>query len=1287
MVCQIDWLCQLPHDDARRRALTALPPTLHATYQRILRRVNEADKEVRALVCKTLRWLVCSQEKLSSTALCEAISVGSGDTTLNRAAIPGHNEIRRWCSSLVRNSVEGDFLELAHFTVQEYLLGTNDSQDPGLGMYHFSRKSANIELAKICLTYLAFEDFNKPRIYCVKTLEARQQKFAFLAYAVKYWEEHVRMHLVEVEVLRLTQQLLHPSKPHIFISWAQERARAVFGHSHSDFEDDDLDLASTSPLHFAAALALPEICFWLMSTNCNVRQPSALGNPLDWALLGSEVMIGFGSNYENFSYVEDLSAEQKTSRSSTIKLIIEGGADVNVSCVGSSPISIAALLSDEISCVELLRNGATLDTASAPDLRRQPELADKILMGIGKHPIRSKDRAVLLEAALHIEEATSDERLAEHARNAEDDSTSTTSLVKALIVAAQYGQINVLRKLLIDSKLNVNALDKEYDGTALHAAASKDHIEIVKTLLDHGADCNLKDKIGKTVLHRSLDTSSVSLPIILEHTDDIDLNDDEGITAWHLAAFNRNVQALRTLSRFAADGKPQCSLKADDGRTPIHCAAQSGCLETLSYLMDCCAAKAAFEISADGSTLLHYAVGTKSLEVVRYLIDKGFDLHVPRNDGSSLLHCTFDQDHAAPVGIVDLLIEKGIDPCQARSDGMTAIDILILKGQQLLYGYDPLYTSWELEHVLGSLLRNVTELEFVDTNERSALYQLCQIGVMSHCWGKNALKMLLETGTNLISQDRMRHSALRYTIESWTSWTRTKTGPPTSVGAGSLMVSSMADTIEIILAGFQDGTSMFRVLADSHILCLALMWRQDRLAHEILQHTPSVDVAVSLVDQMSPFEAGCFYGSNSQLLKKLIQLSKVDKHAAGSSWSLFRAVFVGTAIDKRATTNILLDAGFDANDCNSDGESVLMIAARNGDAGVVEDLVEHGADIHAMDNVGWSILQYACESASLGILQILLCRFKNWSSRINFWIGEQTIVNATVLHFAAADDNASLQFLLQNDLIADVNCLTIDNQTPLHIAAYCHNADNISLLLDSGSDDSLLEALDGRSALHIATWSGSLEVVKVFVEKRRNLQIYDRLGLSPELIALKQGHTDIAKILREGKSGRPALLSIPRRALITSLIATADVTTAKIGSRPLSEPLRVAIEIGDTKLCETLIAEGANCDEGFVHCKGCTPVLYACIRGEFEVAKLLVSKNASMTGSSCSLTRARGWTPFHHAAASGDAELLRALFERASYEMKSCYLPVHPLHLAVANDRVECVKLIVADLRASTRSP
>ena len=160
VACQLDYLCELNTDKAIRRGLKSLPPTLFATYERILDRVNASNSDTQKLVQRVLTWIVCSKKPLSTKELLEAVSINEGDTELDRDAIPDEEGILKWCSSLVRRTPNGDRLELAHFTVEEFLLAIDGSEPRSpYARYKISPEEENLPLAKLCLTYLLFGDF------------------------------------------------------------------------------------------------------------------------------------------------------------------------------------------------------------------------------------------------------------------------------------------------------------------------------------------------------------------------------------------------------------------------------------------------------------------------------------------------------------------------------------------------------------------------------------------------------------------------------------------------------------------------------------------------------------------------------------------------------------------------------------------------------------------------------------------------------------------------------------------------------------------------------------------------------------------------------------------------------------------------------------------------------------------------------------------------------------------------------------------------------------------------
>lgn len=55
-------------------------------------------------------------------------------------------------------------------------------------------------------------------------------------------------------------------------------------------------------------------------------------------------------------------------------------------------------------------------------------------------------------------------------------------------------------EMLLKKNINVNQADVLYEWTAAHICAIHDDVQILKLLIQHGADINCKDHLGKTPL-------------------------------------------------------------------------------------------------------------------------------------------------------------------------------------------------------------------------------------------------------------------------------------------------------------------------------------------------------------------------------------------------------------------------------------------------------------------------------------------------------------------------------------------------------------------------------------------------------------------------------------------------------------------------------------------------------------------------------------------------------------------------------------------------------------------
>ena len=484
----MDYLCELTNDAARRKALNSLPPTLSATYERILRRVNNSSNDVQKLVQRCLRWIVHSKRKLSIAELCEAISINNDDITLDREAVPEEDEILRRCSSLIRKSASTSGLELAHYTVKEFLMSVNRDSDSEFGVYHIGPKYDDSEMAVTCLTYLSLYDFAGCGMADMEMLDQRATEFAFRHYAVTNWAYHARSHLTNADVYSLAKKLLDPSKPNIFLSWAQE----FFYWKLGDREDYSF-FSGSNPLHYAAMLALPEICSWLLGCGCEVDDDSEFGRPLHCAIIGAQVLEGPSHKGPWWSFLARLPVDDiSTHQVSTVRAILKAGANPNnyyhLHDCRVSPLHLVVFLNNRTLYRELIQHGAIFDEGTAEFLRDW-----------------SKDDLEQFQALASItDQFAAPETLAPRFLTSVPTRTIAVDSSSSLRFAAEFGQLGIVKNILQDGRVIIDAVDESTGRTSLHHAAKAGHVEIVQRLLECGADCNAKDMKSKTSLHYSV---------------------------------------------------------------------------------------------------------------------------------------------------------------------------------------------------------------------------------------------------------------------------------------------------------------------------------------------------------------------------------------------------------------------------------------------------------------------------------------------------------------------------------------------------------------------------------------------------------------------------------------------------------------------------------------------------------------------------------------------------------------------------------------------------------------
>ena len=212
---------------------------------------------------------------------------------------------------------------------------------------------------------------------------------------------------------------------------------------------------------------------------------------------------------------------------------------------------------------------------------------------------------------------------------------------------AQDGDVEQLKKM-------VNSKDEEdCHKTPIHKAAECGNLEMVKILIQMGANLDAKNDYGGTPLHYSAFYGKVTVAEYLiqmgAQTESSCYN--VGNTALHHAARFGFIEIAKTLLQNRAN------IEAKDvhGRTPLHVAVVLNQTDMAKFLIENGAQINAQCMGASGRNSLHLAVFRNDHEAVKYLVENGAQVDVRDNENKT----PFDvADEKQYFGIAKFLLEK-----------------------------------------------------------------------------------------------------------------------------------------------------------------------------------------------------------------------------------------------------------------------------------------------------------------------------------------------------------------------------------------------------------------------------------------------------------------------------------------------------------------------------------------------------------------------------------------------------------------------------------------------------
>ena len=323
----------------------------------------------------------------------------------------------------------------------------------------------------------------------------------------------------------------------------------------------------------------------------------------------------------------------RTGNVTIVKELLKLGIDVNtLDNNHQSPLHIASKNGHLGLVKELLKSGANVD-------EEQFEFRTPIILASMKG---------------HAEIVT------ELLKNGADTYCYDSSGQVAIHLAAENGHLEVVKVLLWNNDLDVKCLDNE-NIEPLQLASKNGHIEIVQELLLKGADIHHKDVYKQSAVHYVCGKETPSdqlaqqkytdtLRTLVEFGADINLKNENEATPLHKATEIENVALVTELLNLGAD----INVQNNENETPLHIAADQLSDEIVSILIN---NGADVNLQNDmGYTPLHlllFSYPTEGqrfvLEIIKMLLNADFNHNLKCNENETILESALENGNRRVV--------------------------------------------------------------------------------------------------------------------------------------------------------------------------------------------------------------------------------------------------------------------------------------------------------------------------------------------------------------------------------------------------------------------------------------------------------------------------------------------------------------------------------------------------------------------------------------------------------------------------------------------------------------
>ena len=692
-------------------------------------------------------------------------------------------------------------------------------------------------------------------------------------------------------------------------------------------------------------------------------------------------------------------------------------------------------------------------------------------------------------------------------------------------------------------------------------------VEVVRTLLDAGADPNSEDSLGALALHHAaFGGSLVVAELLLKQQAKVDAQDSTGMTALAWACSRGREDFAQFLMNI---GHADTTIIDQWLETTLHHAMFGGSSRIVRRLLDEDAIDI-FAVNFFGRSALDLAVETCSLNITQMLLDKGAAAQGSLDRCWTPLHQASSRGFPQQYALMESLIDAGFD-VNARDS----------KQRTPLHHVQWLFGGPDMEHAVALLLDNGADMEARDQYNQTPLLTQCDLKDKN----ESVICALLNRGANPNATDIRGMTPLHTVVFG---------DYPTLLNLllahGALpSVNNLNGLSPLHYAADYQSPSVDALLGHCIDVDLKSKDGKTALTFACLREDPGIvkillEKGANALDAdnegQTPLHAACL-AFNEDLALHLLESRSVN--AVDVFWDDMTPLMLAAMGGKlRILEAILARDDANANQVNQEQDTALSIAALYGQDEIVRRLLKvETIDATHQNDTGMTALHMACCTEQLETIRTLL-------DLLPVLTNGQTTLGFTALNSSCDEGQEDVAALLLSTEDINVNLGAFEGKiSPLEFAAGRGHHSIVKMLLSHDNIDVLALDWSGNNILFRSCEQGWVDVCE---------ELWERSGVQ-DLAIRPVGKLCETPLHLAAEAG---LIGIVRR-----LLRYNEVDIDALDSRDAT-PLWYAAANGHVECICVLLGQGAQAS--LLDIGGCTPLALAADLGCTTTIKLLLKQ-------------------------------------------------------------------------------